>query len=306
MEVSDTGKTRPSHYREIKNSAQRTIIYIYIFKIMGVGAYLFGEGYPSPILSTGMNMTSSTSDNIDVILIRMRSIKLKWKVPHVNRRKMLLPGRMKLPRISWRLLLFCRLDYIYFLNYSHWIMKGMKEISNSLTFALLGGGVGHPVRFFANGKKTAALRAAGFSLPTFTYRSGIIMQEHFHFNTGFNFLFNTILLKLLMVLEIVSKYHFAHLTVFLPIGICVSPEPSFTNNFFAPTSLSPTLLYFVHQKVRAKFDFVKELRYSDETDFHVDDKINSTKFGHWLHGKPDVVAEAPLYSIKITRVIITE
>ena len=117
---------------------------------------------------------------------------------------------------------------------------------------------------------------------------------------------NTILLKLLMVLEIVSKYHFAHLTVFLPIGICVSPEPSFTNNFFAPTSLSPTLLYFVHQKVRAKFDFVKELRYSDETHFHVDDKIDSKKFGYWLHGKPDVVTEAPLHSVKIARVIITE
>ena len=54
---------------------------------MGVGTYLFGEAIlhqyfrlvkdPSPILSTGMNITSSTSDYIEVILIRMRSIKLK-------------------------------------------------------------------------------------------------------------------------------------------------------------------------------------------------------------------------------------
>ena len=51
------------------------------------------------------------------------------------------------------------------------------------------------------------------------------MQEHFQFNIGFNFFFlNATLLKLLMVLEIVSKYHFAHLTVFLPIGryMCLS------------------------------------------------------------------------------------
>ena len=44
------------------------------------------------------------------------------------------------------------------------------------------------------------------------------MQEHFQLNIGFNFFFNTTLLKLLIVLEIISKYHFAHLTVFLPIG----------------------------------------------------------------------------------------
>ena len=57
---------------------------------------------PSPILSKGMSMTSSTPDNIDVILIRMRSIKLKLKVPHVERIKMLLPisRRMKPPHIG--------------------------------------------------------------------------------------------------------------------------------------------------------------------------------------------------------------
>ena len=61
---------------------------------MGVVAYLFGEGYPSlqyfrlhkdpsRILSSGMDMTSSTPDDIDVILIRMRSINLERKVPHI-------------------------------------------------------------------------------------------------------------------------------------------------------------------------------------------------------------------------------
>ena len=44
------------------------------------------------------------------------------------------------------------------------------------------------------------------------------MQEHFQLSIGFNFFFNTTLLKLLIVLEIISKYHFAHLNVFLPIG----------------------------------------------------------------------------------------
>ena len=68
---------------------------------------------------------------------------------------------------------------------------------------------------------------------------------------------------------------------------------------------SPTLLYFVYRKCEKNSDIVKELRYSDETNFHVDDKINSKKFGYWLHGTPDVVAEAPLYSVKITRVMIT-
>ena len=60
------------------------------------------------------------------------------------------------------------------------------------------------------------------------------------------------------------------------------------------------------RKCEQNSDFVKELRFSDETHFHVDDKINSKKFGYWLHGKPDVVAEATLYSVKITRVMITE
>ena len=59
------------------------------------------------------------------------------------------------------------------------------------------------------------------------------------------------------------------------------------------------------RKCEKNSDIVKELRYSDETNFHVDDKINSKKFGYWLHGTPDVVAEAPLYSVKITCVIIT-
>ena len=59
-------------------------------------------------------------------------------------------------------------------------------------------------------------------------------------------------------------------------------------------------------KCEQNSDFVKELRYSDETHFHVNDKINSKKFGYWLHGKPDVVAEAPLCSVKITRIMITE
>ena len=61
---------------------------------------------PSPILSTDMNMTSSTPDNMDVILIRMRSIKLRWKSTsyYVQIRKILLPisRRMKMPRIGWR------------------------------------------------------------------------------------------------------------------------------------------------------------------------------------------------------------
>ena len=60
------------------------------------------------------------------------------------------------------------------------------------------------------------------------------------------------------------------------------------------------------RKCEQNSDFVKELRYSDETHFHVDDKIKSKKLGYWLHGKPDVVAEVPLYSVKITRVMITE
>ena len=51
---------------------------------------------------------------------------------------------------------------------------------------------------------------------------------------------------------------------------------------------------------------VKELRYSDETHFHVDGKSKSQKFGFWSHGKFDVVAEAPLYSAKITCVMITD
>ena len=64
----------------------------------------------------------------------------------------------------------------------------MKENSNSLTFALLGGGgsFAAPVRFSVNGKKTAVLRAAGFSFHTFTYWSGIIMQEHLQLNIDFN------------------------------------------------------------------------------------------------------------------------
>ena len=65
-------------------------------------------------------------------------------------------------------------------------------------------------------------------------------------------------------------------------------------------------LYLFIRKCEQNSDFVKEFRYSDETHFHVDDKINSKKFRYWLHGKPDVVAEAPLYLVKITRVMITK
>ena len=46
------------------------------------------------------------------------------------------------------------------------------------------------------------------------------------------------------------------------------------------------------RKCEQNSDFVKELRYSDETHFFVDDKINSKKIGYWLHGKPDVVARS--------------
>ena len=65
------------------------------------------------------------------------------------------------------------------------------------------------------------------------------MQEHFQFNIGFNFFFNTTLLELLMVLEIVSKYHFAHLTVFLPIQGCSEKTDTFV--------LLPTSLFMVQQ-----------------------------------------------------------
>ena len=60
------------------------------------------------------------------------------------------------------------------------------------------------------------------------------------------------------------------------------------------------------RKCEKKSDFVRDLRYSDETHFLVDGKINSKKFGFWSHGKPDVVAEASLYSAKITCAMITE
>ena len=52
------------------------------------------------------------------------------------------------------------------------------------------------------------------------------------------------------------------------------------------------------RKLEQKYDRVKELRYSDETHFHVDSKSNSQKFGFWSHGKSHLVAEAPLYSAK--------
>ena len=52
------------------------------------------------------------------------------------------------------------------------------------------------------------------------------------------------------------------------------------------------------KKLEQKYDLVKELRYSDETHFHVDSKSKSKKFGFWPHGKSDLVAEAPLYSAK--------
>ena len=97
----------------------------------------------------------------------------------------------------------------------------MKEISNSLTFALLGGGdttVWTPPCGFREWQENGGAQRRRFSLPTFTYWNQIIMQEHFQLNIGFNFFFNTTLLKLLIVLEIISKYHFAHMTVFLPIG----------------------------------------------------------------------------------------
>ena len=66
---------------------------------------------------------------------------------------------------------------------------------------------------------------------------------------------------------------------------------------------SPTLLYFIYQKVRATrgINLVKELRYSDETHFHVDSKSMNQKFGFWPHGKSDLVAEAPLSSARRMR-----
>ena len=69
---------------------------------------------------------------------------------------------------------------------------------------------------------------------------------------------------------------------------------------------SPTLPYFVYQKVRIKFWLSRNVGTVTKRFFHVNDKINGKKIGYWLHGRPDVVAEAPLYSAKITCVMITE
>ena len=55
------------------------------------------------------------------------------------------------------------------------------------------------------------------------------------------------------------------------------------------------------RKLEQKYDLVKELRYSDETHFHVDSKSKSKKFGFWLHVKSDLVAEAPLFSARRMR-----
>ena len=52
-------------------------------------------------------------------------------------------------------------------------------------------------------------------------------------------------------------------------------------------------------------DIDKELRYSDKTHFHVDGKIDR-KNRIWSHGKTDMVAKAPLHSVKFTYAMITE
>lgn len=46
--------------------------------------------------------------------------------------------------------------------------------------------------------------------------------------------------------------------------------------------------------------FVSQIWYSDEAHFHLDGRVNSQNFRFWSKDKPDVVAEAPLHSAKIT------
>ena len=73
--------------------------------------------------------------------------------------------------------------YLYFLNYSHWIMKGMKEISKSLTFALLGERLDTPVRYFCEWQKNggAARRRVFFTyvyLLEWNYNARTLSVQH--------------------------------------------------------------------------------------------------------------------------------
>ena len=60
------------------------------------------------------------------------------------------------------------------------------------------------------------------------------------------------------------------------------------------------------RKLGQKYDLVKELRYSDETHFHVDSKSNSKKIGFWPHGKSDFGSRSTTLLSQDACVMITE